>query len=398
MNRATDPPMRAGLRPAADVRPGAEGVDASRTRGLEVLIILPDLADGGAERLHVTLASLWHARGAQVRFALMRRRGEFLDLLPQGIEIDDLRVDRIRHAVLPLASLLRRRKPDIVLSAMWPLTTATVAAWMFAGRPGRLFLSDHSHLSTACADIGASPATVRRTMQWSYRFADGVIAVSQEVKEDLCQLSGLVPSRIRVIHNPAATGGSPQRADARERERLWGAGHAHHILSVGKLKPQKDHATLIQAFALLPESLGAKLTIVGDGPLRPELERLAAASGAGARIAMPGFVRDPSPWYRSADLFVLSSTSEGFGNVLVEALECGLPIVSTHCSGGPAEILEGGRFGRLVPPRDPAALAAAIAEALAAPCDREALVARAQDFSADSIAAQYLAYFRERYG
>lgn len=397
MNRATDPSMRIGLHTTADDRSDPQGLDASDTRGLRVLIVLPDLAGGGVERQRVRLASLWHAQGAQVRFALLQRKGEFLDFLPQGIEIDDLQVNRIRHAVLPLASLLRRRKPDIVLSAMWPLTTASVVAWILAGRPGRLFLSDHSHLSTASADIGASVATISRMMRWSYRFADGVIAVSQGVKEDLCRLSGLAPSRIRVIHNPAATGDAPQRAGASERELLWGTGHTHHILSVGKLKPQKDHATLIQAFALLPESLGAKLTIIGDGPLRPQLERLVHASGAASRIAMPGFMHDPSPWYRSADLFVLSSTSEGFGNVLVEALECGLPVVSTRCSGGPAEILEDGRFGRLVPPRNPAALAAAMAEALAAPGDREALVARAQAFSADSIAAQYLAYFRERH-
>ena len=150
---------------------------------------------------------------------------------------------------------------------------------------------------------------------------------------------------------------------------------------------------MIEAFALLPGSLNAKLTILGEGALRPELEALVRKLGLQGRVAMPGFALDPYPWYRTADLFVLSSKWEGFGNVIVEALECGVPVVSTDCASGPAEILENGRIGRLVPIQDPAALSAGIVESLTKPVDQDLLMRRARDFSVGVIAEQYLAYF-----
>ena len=110
------------------------------------------------------------------------------------------------------------------------------------------------------------------------------------------------------------------------------------------------------------------------------------------RVVLPGFVTDPYPWFRSADLFVLSSRWEGFGNVIVEALECGVPVVSTNCLSGPAEILENGRYGKLVPVQDIEAIADAIVNSLAEPHDRELLMRRAQDFSVRKTSDQYIAY------
>ena len=135
------------------------------------------------------------------------------------------------------------------------------------------------------------------------------------------------------------------------------------------------------------------MTILGEGTLRAELEALVQQLGLQDKVAMPGFVVDIYPWYRAADLFVLSSRWEGFGNVIVEALECGVPVVSTDCQSGPAEILENGRIGRLVSIQDPAALAASITESLKTPVDRELLMRRARDFSVSTIADKYLDYF-----
>ena len=162
---------------------------------------------------------------------------------------------------------------------------------------------------------------------------------------------------------------------------------------MGTLKEQKDHRTLIRAFARLSRDFNAKLTILGEGPLRAGLESLIAELGLQSRVSMPGFVVDPYPWLRSADLFVLSSQYEGFGNVIVEALECGVPVVSTDCPSGPAEILENGRYGRLVPVDDVVALATAMSASLAELHDREKLMKRATAFSVRNISDQYLSYF-----
>jgi glycosyltransferase involved in cell wall biosynthesis len=140
----------------------------------------------------------------------------------------------------------------------------------------------------------------------------------------------------------------------------------------------------------MPASTGATLCILGEGAERAALERQIDALGLSGRVLLPGFVADPDPWYASADLFVLSSDYEGFGNVLVEAMEHGVPIVSTDCDFGPREILEGGRWGRLVPVGDPKSLALAMADSLAGIHDQDRLRRRSRDFTADKAAKSNL--------
>jgi glycosyltransferase involved in cell wall biosynthesis len=360
----------------------------------KIIILLPNLHGGGAERLHVLLAKHWHAQGIKVEFALMQQQGALLSLLPNDISIVDLGAKRIRGGILPFARYLKKARPDIVLAAMWPLTSAAVLSWWLAGKPGRLYLSDHVQLSISCLEeLHLSPKVLAAMIRLTYPAANGLIAVSEGVKRDMCRLGSFAESQVRVIYNPAATGVSTQPEKEGAREKLWGAGFKHHILSVGTLKAQKDHASLIKAFATLPRSLNAKLTILGEGALRYELETLVQQLGLQGRVSMPGFMVDTYPWYRTADLFVLSSRWEGFGNVIVEALECGVQVVSTDCQSGPAEILENGRIGRLVPIEDPLALAASIAIALKEPFDREMLRLRARDFSVSEIANQYIELF-----
>ena len=155
---------------------------------------------------------------------------------------------------------------------------------------------------------------------------------------------------------------------------------------------KKQYLQLIKAFSLLPSNLNAKLIILGSGQLRDHLISLIGELNLTERVELPGFVHDPSQWYRTADLFVLSSRWEGFGNVIVEALECGVPVVSTR-SGGPTEILNDGAYGKLVPVGDCNALATAMEESFGALHDHELLRNRAQDFSISLISDKYLNYF-----
>lgn len=360
----------------------------------KIHILLPDLRGGGAERLHVHLANDWARKGFVVEFVLMNKQGDLLETLSKGIAVVDLNVPRARHLLWPLTRHLQKTKPSVVIAAMWPLTSISILAWRLAGRPGRLFVSDHSQLTIAAVQEMKVPHwLIGNVMRFTYPLATGVIAVSRGVKDDMCALGHLNQSTVRVIHNPAAVGVPIERGTKTDQIALWGAGFNHHIITVGTLKTQKDHATLIRAFALLPEEVNAKLTILGEGPLRGELEALIRNLGLESRISMPGFVLDPYPWYQTADLFVLSSRWEGFGNVIVEAMECGVPVVSTDCQSGPSEILLDGKVGRLVPVGDARALADAMIQALAAPADRQALRLRAQDFSVSKISAEYLDYF-----
>ncbi|MCI5117036.1 MAG: glycosyltransferase [Candidatus Electrothrix sp. LOE1_4_5] len=361
---------------------------------LLISIILPTLQGGGAERLHVYLANNWAMQEYSVEFVLMRKYGELFTLLSEDINVIELGVDRIRQAISPLRAYLKQSKPDIILSAMWPLTSATVISWLLSGKQGQLFLSDHNYLSVSCIKtLNVSPLFLKFLMRVTYPFANGIIAVSQGVKEDLCRLGKFSDNEVEVIYNPAATGASLYCEERETRENIWGKGFKHHILSVGSLKRQKDHATLIRAFAQLSGGLKVKLTILGEGPLRGELETLVNQLGLEEQVVMPGFITDPKPWFRTADIFVLSSQWEGFGNVLVEALECGVPVVSTDCTSGPSEILDNGLFGKLVPVGDVAMLAQTIEESLLESHDHDALIRRSKDFSVDRISTQYLNFF-----
>ncbi|MBT4764424.1 glycosyltransferase [bacterium] len=359
----------------------------------KISIVLPNLKFGGAERLHLNLAKDWIQKGFQVEFILMQKSGEYLSLVPQGVTISCLRVNRLRWIFFPLVLCFRKSRPDIILAAMWPLTSYAIISWLLAGKIGKIYVSDHAELSfSSDCEVESSKYYLGRLIQFTYPFANGIIAVSNRVKMDLFKTGRLKFNKIKVIYNPVALGASVIREIQSDRIKLWGGDYAYNILTVGELKKIKDHETLIRAFSLLPRELNAKLVILGDGKLKGYLSQLVDQLNLCDRVNFPGFVHDPYPWYRTANLFVLSSRSEGFGNVIVEALECGVPVVSTD-SGGPAEILDDGRYGRLTPVGDPVALSNAMMSSLKELHDHELLIKRAQDFSVSKISQQYLDYF-----
>jgi len=364
----------------------------------KILQLLPSLQGGGAERVALYLANHWADQGIQSEFVLMEAKGELLELVDPRIPIHSLNASRIRGSILPLRTYLAERKPAVVLVDLWPLTSAAILAWQLAGRPGTLFTTDHTNLSISCLqELKLSPLYLQALLRSSYPLATGLMAVSEGVKQDLCRLGAFADERVTVIYNPVVRGlVNPVPIEAAVRQKLWGPGFNHHVLAVGSFKTVKNFPLLLRAFAQLPQSLNAKLTILGEGLVRPDLEMLIQELGLQDRVGLPGFALDPSCWYRSADLFVLSSSWEGFGNVIVEALECGVPVVSTDCPSGPAEILENGRYGRLVPVGDAQALTGAIQASLLESHDHEALRRRAQDFAVPRIADQYLAYFRSK--
>jgi len=362
---------------------------------VKISIILPDLRGGGAERLHVNLAKEWIKHGYLVEFFLMKKQGELLSILPNKSKVLSPEVDRIRNFVLPIRKYLRINKPDIVLSAMWPMTSITTLAWILSGKKGKLFLSDHVILGiSAVNELFLPYRLVGLSLKVTYPFATGIIAVSRSVRSDLCDLGSLSPNRVKIIYNPAAIGIDPTRESQDVQKKIWGKCD-YHIISVGRLKFEKDYETLIRAFYIVSKEIDAKLIILGDGPMRGNLERLISKLDLKNKVILPGFVMDPYTWYRSADIFVLSSLWEGFGNVIVEALECGIPVVSTNCPGGPAEILDNGRYGSLVPVGDYQTLANTIVKDLRKDHNSNALKERAKSFSLPIIANQYLDYFIE---
>jgi glycosyltransferase involved in cell wall biosynthesis len=226
----------------------------------------------------------------------------------------------------------------------------------------------------------------------TYPFADAVVAVSSELADDLSAVAGLPRGLIRTVYNPVVGPELPALAAEPAGHPWLRPGGPPVVLGAGRLVEQKDFPTLLRAFALVRRERPARLVILGEGPAgaREGLAALAAGLGVAADLDLPGFVANPYAYMARAAAFALSSLHEGLPGVLIQALACGCPVVSTDCPSGPREILDGGRYGRLVPVGDHEALARAILACLDDPSGREERVARAAAFGLERAVDRYL--------
>jgi glycosyltransferase involved in cell wall biosynthesis len=358
---------------------------------VDIALFLPGFKIGGVERIRLNLAAGFLARGYKVDLVAARADGPLLSEVPEGVRVIDLGTTRIFRSLPALARYMRREQPRALLSALDYANVVALWARQLSGAQTRVVVGTHKVFSLAISqsplwrERNLLPLAVRRT----YPMADGIVAISQGLGEDLARAAGVTLDRISVIHNPALT---PKVLELAEEP----AGHpwldrrvGPVLLSVGRLHEEKDFPTLLRAFALLRKQFDSRLIIVGEGAERAKLERLRDELGLGAAVSMPGSRTNPYAFMKRADLFVSTSIWEGFGNVHVEALACGCPVVSTDAPTGPADILKYGRFGRLVSVGNAEALAQAMLETLNSPPDAERLKARANDFHIDRIIEQY---------
>lgn len=327
--------------------------------GQRLALFLPDLGGGGAERVALALIQGFLDRGHPIDLVLANRRGALLPLVPAGVDIVDLSAAKLRQTVRPLARYLRARQPYALHAMMWPLPLIAVAARAIARCDTRIVGSEHTTFSTM--PHGLRHRAVRTLTRWGYARLDALVAVSAGVADDLAAFIGLPRAGISVIHNPLLLPDAlPDPAEARGR---WPAG-TKRILAVGALKSEKNYPLLLAALARVRERMPASLLILGEGPLRGELEAEVARLGLRGAVVFGGFETDPWPSYAAADLFVLSSDCEGLPTVLIEALHANVPIISTDCPSGPREILGDGLYGALVACADEAALAEKMSETL----------------------------------
>ncbi|WP_251963228.1 glycosyltransferase, partial [Salinibacter ruber] len=178
---------------------------------------------------------------------------------------------------------------------------------------------------------------------------DRRIAVSKGVAIAAEKFIGVRFQRFDIIYNPVV---GPKTFELAEQsvDHSWFADERPPVvLGTGRLVEEKGFSTLLRAFAEVVRARRARLVILGEGKERPVLEQQAERLGVSDHVWMPGFVSNPMKYMADAEAFVLSSKSEGLGNVLVEAMACGTPVVSTDCPGGPSEVLQEGKHGRLVP-------------------------------------------------
>jgi glycosyltransferase involved in cell wall biosynthesis len=399
---------------------------SSDIRAARIAILLPSLEGGGAERSMLNLAKAFLAQGRTVDLVLCQAKGAYLSEVPDGATMIELEATGELQArwiaamlnirdffallrpvllakknapeVARLRSLqhyMEKRHPDVILSALTYANLVAIWAKQASTSPVPVVVSERNALSTSCAAQSKYrkwrwrylPELVRRT----YPGADAVVTVSTHVADDLTTVVGLNHPSVIALHNPVVD--DALRASAQQAlEHSWFAPDAVPvILGVGRLTEQKDFATLMRAFACVRAKRAARLVILGEGKLRVDLEDLASKLGIQADVEMPGFVANPLQYMARASVLVLSSEYEGLPGVLIQALACGCPVVSTDCPGGSAEILANGKYGALVDVGDADSMAQAVLAELDNPTASDILLQRAEDFSVERAANNYLA-------
>ena len=274
---------------------------------------------------------------------------------------------------------------------------AASLAKALSNSPTRLVICQHNPLTPG---YHATVNWKHRVVPLCYRLLasriDHAVAVSDGIAAELIDNGGLPARKVSTISNAVIGDDFAARAAAEADHPWFEAGEPPVFVTAGRLVPMKDHATLLQAFAKVLHRRPVRLMIMGTGPLHDELEALAGSLGIAADVAFLGFVQNPLPFMRQASAFVLSSRSEGFGNVLVEAMGCGTPVVATDCPYGPAEILDRGRYGVVVPQQDPDALAQGMERVLdqRAQWPESLLRGRAAEFSYEACTTLYWNLFQ----
>lgn len=335
----------------------------------KLCIFRPTLSVGGADRITLTLMRELPRFDIRPQLLLMRKEGELIAQAPEGTQ--ELRVRSLWTATGPLIAALRRMKPDVLLSTSSGANVPATLAWQALGKPFRLVLSERNVLFHGGHSV--KRAVIVASKRLLYPSADHITVISTGIKDDLVAQLHVEADRVTVVYNPTVTPQIFEGAKQPVTHKFFEGGH-QVVLAAGRFVVEKGFDVLLRAFASVRAQRPAKLLLLGDGPLRSELEALVRQLGIGDDVDMPGFDPNPFKYMARATMFVLSSRHEGLPGVLIQAMACGTPSVSTDCPSGPSEIIaKSGEEGILVPPDDVDALARAMSSILGDPAYARAL-------------------------
>jgi len=367
---------------------------AADERRHDIALFLPTLYSGGAERVQINLARYFRDRGLRVDLVVCKYFGSLKDQVPNGVRLVSLDAPRVMFSLPAYLRYLRTARPPVVLSSVENANIISCIGKMLSSHRHRLVV----RLDNSLAEPGRLPLQMHRwpitaAIAATFPAADDFIAVSEGLKRQLRRLPGLSKKPIHRIYNPIIDKDFDAQAGVMPVLPSSILPGEPIVLAAGRLHKQKGYAHLLQAFAHVLNRRPSHLVILGEGDDREELQGLAVSLGIAPYVHFLGYAHNPLAYMRQAAVFVLSSIAEGFGNVLVEALACGTPVISTDCPHGPREILDGGRYGTLVPIGDVDALARAISASLdrPKPAMSKELKEHLQLFSIETIGKQYLA-------
>lgn len=367
--------------------------DAACPGAPDIAFYLPSVEGGGAERAIVSLANRLAARGLQIELVLGNAFGPYLAEISPAVSLVEIGAKWKLKTIMSLHHYLRKRRPPCIMSSLDIANIQLVAAAKLSKFQGVLLISQRATIVPVYGGLSyIHRQAYLSAIRFAYPHADIIISNSRAAAIELHENFAIAKDKIITIQNQVDC----ERISSLSNEPiedLWMSGEkAIHIIAVASLTQRKDLRTLIKALALVRQTRDVRLVILGEGPERGELELLADRLAIGHAVHLPGFDANPYRWMKRADMLVSTSIAEGFPNVIVEALALGMRVVATDCPGDTSEILEGGRWGRLVSVGDEKELARAIVEVLDDPSPPDGRK-RVADFAPDKVTDNYLKAF-----
>lgn len=360
---------------------------------MKVLFRISRLGFGGAEQVFLSVGKLFKEKyDIDVIFVLDDSSGEnTLTASRLGFQVISLDVKRTLFSIKPFSNLINNLKPDVIISAYTDTNAACLLSGFISLRKIPIIVSEHASLNEHWQDKSKlKKILLRFYVCWIYKLANKVLCVSNGLKNQVDNLLHQ-PKKTETIYNPVrfkSVGFIDKKING-----------VIELIAVGRIAKQKDYSTLINAVFEIKKSRPVHLNIVGGCFDKSEYEKICSLIKLlelDNNVTLVGYTNNVEEYYKQADIFVMSSAWEGFGNVIVEAMAFGLPVVSTDCNYGPSEILENGRFGRLVKVADYIALANSICiEADTPLVTKDELIKRSELFSEENIAKQYLSLIED---
>lgn len=364
--------------------------------------LINSFAGGGAERVVQTLAEELINKGHEVEIVLLEKSKMQYEL-PIQVKVTVLKTSFLNRGIgklltIPIQAWIYARyinstSPDNSVSLLVRSNLINIISQFFGNRQ-RIIISERNN-SKEQYKQGINGKIMKILLKNLYPKANKVIAISHGVKESLSNFNVQL-NRVEVIHNPQHL--EYIRSQSKKNTEIQLPNSEFKVVTMGRLIAQKDHYTLIKAFAIVQKHYSAHLIIIGEGPFKKSLEKLVSDLELSNKVSFLGWKKNPFSILRNCDLFVLSSSFEGFGNVLVEAMACKLPVISTDCISGPSEILDNGEYGVLTPVEDSNSLAKEIMNLLQDEKLRESFAnkseSRAEEFSSKKITEQYIEFLR----
>lgn len=331
----------------------------------KICFLTPNLEGGGAERVISILAKKFFTNGYKVDIIVAEKKGPYFNDIPNSIRVIDFNCKKIMLVLPQLIKYLKQETPDILFTSHIHVSTIASFAKVIAGVKTKLIIRQPTMLFPSQKKKSLSNTLRLKIFLISLNFVNKIILTSEFMKKEFVKYSPKSIKKIEIIYNPIDISGIEEKSCQlpfhdffKESEKL------PVIIAAGRLTKVKDFSTLIKAFKIVNDNMSCRLIILGEGELREELCKLAKKLNIEDFISFPGFVNNPYKYMKASQVFVSSSLWEGFPNGLVEAMACNLNIVATSCEGGSAEILENGKWGKLVPVSDEIAMANAIIEVL----------------------------------